>query len=220
MRTRRTIVALASVAALLLAAVPATAAPPDGKGKPSPTTPELVEVTMTLIDGLGISTDCDDGDGHPGVIVMERSGNELFPVNDDRIGLYVDGVDTSRTYPTPTTNTGFADCYGGDIDGNPIDYGGFGITLNDAGEPTDVFWHFDYYLETEQLNKKRTRLVVMEHFTLSGHDLLFDANTSTVMGTFNVLYHLEEFGGVSIGYEPVAGSPVELSFTFVMEPQG
>ena len=150
---------------------------------------------------------------------MERTGNELFQVGEDQIGLSIQGIDTSRRYPTVTPGDGFDGCHGGDLDGNDVPYGGFGIALNDLGEPTDVFWHFDYYLETAQLGKKRTQVVVMEHFTLSGHDLAFDPATSTVSGTFNVLYHLEG-GGESVGYEPVAGSPVELSFTFEMQPQG
>jgi hypothetical protein len=213
-RTTRTIITFATAAMVVLAmTATAFAKKPDNPGEPA--TPELVSITMTLVDGQGISTECSGG-----TILMERSGNELFPVADEQIGLYVDGVDTTRKYPEPTTREGFAGCHGGDIDGNPVPYGGFGITLNDAGEPTDVLWHFDYYLETEQLNKKRTRLVVMEHFTLSGHDLTFDEATSTVSGDFAVLYHLEELGGDSIGYEPVAGSPAFLSFTFDMQPQG
>lgn len=208
--TRRSAV-LTGAVVMLLAVTTTAVAKPD-RGKPAP--PELVSVTMNLVNGHGLSTTCSSG-----AMLMERTGNELFPVGDDQIGLHIDGIDTSRKYPEPTSGDGFAGCYGGDIDGNPVPYGGFGITLNDSGEPTDVFWHFAYYLEIEQLNKRRTQVVVMEHFTLSGHDLTFDPNTSTVSGTFDVLYHLEERGGESIGYEPVAGSPVFLSFVFEMQPQ-
>jgi hypothetical protein len=211
-------VSLVSVAALLFAvAAPVGAKKPD---KPGPPASELVEVTLGLVGGQGLVSDCDDGDGVPGSIVMEKSGDELIPAFEDRLGLYIDGVDTSRRYPTPTASTGFSGCRGGDINGAPVEYGGLGVTLGANGAPTDILWHFDYYLETEQINQKRTRLTVMEHFTLSGHDLTFDESTSTVSGWFNIKYHLEEWGGESIGYIPVEGSPVFLSFTFEMQPQG
>jgi hypothetical protein len=209
--TTRTFTVLTAMAMLLAVASTALAKP--DRGKPSP--PETVSVTMNLVDGQGLNTECSGG-----AILMERSGNELFPVSDDQIGLHLTGIDTSRQYPEPTQGDGFAGCYGGDIHGEPVPYGGFGITLNDGGEPTDVFWHFEYHLEEEQVNKRRTRVMVMEHFTLSGHGLTWNEGTSTASGWFDVLYHLEERGGESIGYQPVDGSPVFMSFTFDMQRQG
>ncbi len=214
-------ISMLSAAALVIAmAVPVGAKKPDRPGGGGPPAAELVEVTMGLVGGTGLATDCDDGDGLAGVMLMERSGNELIPAFEDRLGLFVDGIDTSRRYPSPTPGDGFSGCKGGAIDGSPVAYGGLMVTLGDNGAPTDILWHFDYYLETERVNKNRFRLMVMEHFTLSGHDLTFDEATSTVSGWFNVLYHLEEWGGESIGYEPVGGSPVYLSFTFEMQPGG
>ena len=81
------------------------------------------------------------------------------------------------------------------------------ITLDDAGAVTDLRWDFDYYL-LYTTRGKRSLLSVMEHFTLSGHDLAWDAETSTVSGSFDVLYHLEDrTTKTSVGYEPVADSP-------------
>ena len=61
-----------------------------------------------------------------------------------------------------------------------------------------------------------------EHFTLSGHDpLTWDPDTATASGWFTVAYHLEEYvDRVSVGYEPVEGSPVFLEFTLTMALHG
>ncbi len=62
----------------------------------------------------------------------------------------------------------------------------------------------------------------MEHFTFSGHELDWDATTSTVSGWFDVPYHrevppklvIDDEPVLSIDYEPVEGSPVFLEFAF------
>jgi hypothetical protein len=200
---RRTIVALVASAGLVLTMT----APVAAKGRPDKpsTEPELIEVTMT--GDLATTADCGGG-----TMVMERFGTELFPVGPTRLDLDIAGVDSSRRYPTPTTSTGFTGCHGEQLDGTESPYGGLGITVDEYGAVTDLLWHFDYYLEYTE--GRKPRLAVMEHFTLSGHGLSWDADTSTVSGSFNVLYHLEDRNtGVSIGYEPV-GPPVSLSFTF------
>jgi hypothetical protein len=210
---RRTIVALMAAAGLVLAMT----APVAAKGKPQKPTdpPELVEVTMTG----DLATTC-------GPMVMERSGTELFGVGPTLLDLAITGVDSSRygayddpdwsyTYPTKAPSTGFSGCHGEQLDGTESPYGGLGITVDETGAVTDLLWHFDYYLAFS--DGKRPRLEVMEHFTLSGHDLSWDAATSTVSGSFDVLYHLEDRPNrVSIGY--VSRGSVDLSFTFTMTP--
>ena len=152
---------------------------------------------------------------------MQRDADGLSPVPPTELVLLdldIPGVDTSRQYPEPVIASGFSGCHGEMLDGTASRFGGLFISLDDAGAVTDVLWHFDYYVE-ETSRKKRAKLTLMEHFTLSGHDLTWDAGTSTASGWFNVLYHLEDrINRESVGYEPVAGSPVYLEFTITMEP--
>jgi hypothetical protein len=104
------------------------------------------------------------------------------------------------------------------LNGTSSPYGGLFISLDDSGAVTDLLWHFDYYIET-MTRGNRDLMAVMEHFTLSGHDLTWDAETSTASGWFNVLYHLEDrINKESVGYATVDGSPVYLEFTLTMEP--
>lgn len=179
--------------------------------------PVLVNVAMTG----ALATTCEkDGDGIAGTMVMERDADGLSPAAPTELVLYdldIPDVDASRLYPEAETSTGFSGCHGEQLDGTVSPYGGLFITLDDSGAVTDVLWHFDYYIE-EMARNKRTVLTLMEHFTLSGHDLSWDAETSTASGSFNVLYHLEDRANhVSVGYESVEGSPVYLEFTLTME---
>jgi hypothetical protein len=179
--------------------------------------PLLVDVAMSG----ALATTCNDGDKIAGKMVMERDADGLSPAAPTQLVLFdidIQGVDTSRDYPDPVTSSGFSDCHGEQLDGTASPYGGLFITLDDSGAVTDVLWHFDYYLET-MTRGNREVMALMEHFTLSGHDLTWDAGTSTASGWFNVLYHLEDLANrVSVGYEPVDGSPVYLEFTLTMEP--
>ena len=216
---KRTPIAMLAVGVLVVAwAGPAAAkkpAPP-----PEPET-QLVDVTMTRVgsEGLDTTIGCDDGDGVDGSLRMELRSDGLYPAVEGVVGLFVDEVDTDRLFPEPTDGSvGFTGCHGESIDGTSSPYGGMGITIDDAGAVTDLLWHFDYYLDYTTKGK-RTLLSVMEHFTLSGHDLAWDAETSTVSGWFNVLYHLEDrTTNTSVGYEPVAGSPRFLEFTVTWTP--
>ena len=216
MTKRRTFIAVLAAAGLMVA----LAAPVAAKGRPKPTEPGLVDVRMTLVGDEGLTTDCNDGDGINGLMVMERMSDGLYAATLPILGLYVQEVDSSRRHPEPgTTSTGFTGCHGGNLDGSEPRYGGLGITLDDAGAVTDLLWHFDYYLKEDVVGKKRTKLTVMEHFTLSGHDLQWDAGRSTASGWFEVSYHLEDrTTRESIGYVPVDGSPRYLSFTLTMTP--
>jgi hypothetical protein len=179
--------------------------------------PQFVDVTMTRVgaEGLDTTIDCDDGDGVAGSLRMELRADGLYgDAVVPALGLFVAEVDADRLFPEPTSDVvGFEGCHSGDAS-----YGGLVITLDDAGAVTDLLWHFDYYLDYTTRGK-RSLLSVMEHFTLSGHDLAWDAETSTVSGSFDVLYHLEDrTTNTSVGYEPVAGSPRFLEFTVTWTP--
>lgn len=209
-RLRVAAAVLATTALIMTMAVPVAAKgkPP----KPSDPPPVLMDVTMTG----ALTTECNDGDGIKGVMVMERNDHGLAPANLARLALDIPDVDSSRLYPEAVTPRGFAGCHGEQLGGTTSPYGGLFITLDDTGAVTDLLWHFDYYLETTTRGK-RTVMSLMEHFTLSGHDLMWNAETSTVSGSFNVLYHLEDrVNHVSVGYEPIDGSPVFLKFTLKM----
>lgn len=223
MMTRlRVTVALLTATGLIMAMATPVAAKPKPP-TPSDPPPAVMAVTMTgaLSTLSSPTTDCDDGDGIDGVMVMERDEHGLAPANLARLTLDIPDVDSNRLYPPEfETATGFAGCHGEQLDGTQSPYGGLFITLDDTEAVTDLLWHFDYYVETTTRGK-RTVMTVMEHFTLSGHDLTWNAETSTASGWFNVLYHLEDKANhMSIGYEPVDGSPVFLEFTLVMTPHG
>ncbi|MFH1331363.1 MAG: hypothetical protein ABIJ48_12020 [Actinomycetota bacterium] len=216
MRTRKTLMAVLTTAALIGAlGAPAAWGRP---GKPIDP-PVLVDVTMTLAGAEGMTTDCDDRDGIDGSMVMERTADgTLFPVFSPILGLNLEEVDSSRLYPEAVSSIGFTGCHGGNLDGTEPKYGGLAITVDATGAVTSVLWHFDYYV-LETVVRKRTVVQVLEHFTLSGQDLQWDAATSTASGWFQVAYHLEDkTTGESVDYVPVAGSPRYLSFTFTMEP--
>lgn len=225
---------------MLAVAIPAAA-----KGKPQPPNePELVWVT---ISGDAIATTCpeqwtEDGhvsDGDDVRMLMARQRDSLQPANEDRLFLNITGVDTTRKYPLPDgggstdgafdrDSSFFGDgCFGGNIDGSPPGYGGLGLTIDADGALTDLRWHFDYVIVTEETTKgaphNANRLVALEHFTFSGHDLTsvpLEGGGFEVTGDFNVLYHLAEpRGGESVDYEPVTGSPLKgLTFTFRIDP--
>ena len=204
--------------AVVLATALVMAMPAGAKKPPKPSDPPvLMDVTMSG----ALATTCDDGDGIDGVMVMARdSQNGFSPVNLAILYLDIPGMDTSRLYPAPTSSTGFTGCHGEQLDGNASPLGGLVITLDDTGAVTDLFWHFDYYLETTTRGKSgKTMVSLLEHFTLSGHELMWDPETSTASGWVNVLYHLEDsVNQESVGYEPVEGSPVFLEFTLTMTP--
>ena len=186
-------------------------------GKDPGDDPVLVNVAMSG----ALATTCDDGDGIAGTMVMERDADGLSAAAPTELVLFdldIQGVDTSRRYPDQVTSSGFSGCHGEQLNGTSSPYGGLFISLDDSGAVTDVLWHFDYYLETITRGN-RDLMAVMEHFTLSGHDLTWDAETSTASGWFNVLYHLEDrINKESVGYATVDGSPVYLEFTLTMEP--
>jgi hypothetical protein len=234
-RLRITVALLAATGLIAVLAAPVAA-----KGKPPKPSdpPVLMDVTMSG----ALSTTCEDGDGIDGVMVLARDNDGLTPaggpVEFALLEFDIPGVDSTRRYDADGNllgeydadgnfiadepSTGFTGCRGEQLDGSASPYGGLFITLDDTGAVTDLFWHFDYYLETTPRGKSGKMMVsLMEHFTLSGHELMWDAETSTASGWVNVLYHLEDSANqVSVGYEPVDGSPVFLEFTLTMTPHG
>lgn len=177
---------------------------------------------MALVGSEGLTTECQAD----GTLTMNRDPEGLTASDPEPLlGLHLDGVAWERRYPEPATGIGLTGCHGGSIiDGSNVDYGGIGVILDETGAVTDLLWHFDYYLDetvvTLRNGRARTTLNVMEHLTLSGHDLEWDAATSTVSGWFDLLYHLEDgTTGESIGYEPFFPDqlPRYLSFTFVVQ---
>jgi len=188
---------------------------------------DLVLVDVAMTGALATSCDGDDGDGDgiAGSMVMQRDADGLSPAAPTTLAILkldIQGVNTSRQHPDPVIALGFSGCHGEQLDEvlgrTASPYGGLFITLDDTGAVTDVLWHFDYYLETITRGQ-RDLVAVMEHFTLSGHNLTWDAESSTVSGSFDVLYHLEDrINKESIGYESVDGSPVYLEFILTMEP--
>jgi hypothetical protein len=199
------------------------AAAPAGAKKPEPTD-DLVDVTMTLAGPEGLTTDCEDGDGVAGSLLMERTRSGLSFVDDVApiLGLYMDEVAWMRYFPE-SSGIGFAECHGGTVAGSPGTWdGALWIDIDRSGAVTDVLWHFDYWIEESVVvlpnGKERTRVTVREHFTLSGHDLAWDAATSTVSGTFTVKHFLNgEDAPLYIEYEPFLPSR-DLAFTLTYTP--
>lgn len=231
MKTTRTAIALLTVIALVM-----TWAAPVSAGNPTAT--ETVKVTMNLVEsqseevlpGLsekvlpGLSTECDDGDGDNGYLLMtgDRKGLVGGP-SEAVLNLVMNGVTWDRTYPAMTPVTGLDGCHGDTVAGSLMEntmYGGLGFNIDRNGAVTDVLWHFDYYLdgETVQLNPRKTQFVwtVREYFTLTGNDLNWDPETNTVSGDFYLMHSLYDAES-EIGYEPVPGSPQPMAFQIIIE---
>ncbi len=91
-----------------------------------------------------LASTCTDGDDNPDAITMERSGTELFPADGERLHLEIQGVDSSRLFPSKIESNGFTGCRGEQLDGSWSPYGGLGITVDGNGAVTGLLWHFDY----------------------------------------------------------------------------
>jgi hypothetical protein len=202
------------IAAALVAAL---ATPAAGKGKPVPPEEALFDVTMTLVGSEGLSTECDDGDGVAGAVVMTRESGGF--VGGESFGIYIDGVSWERRFP-PSSGQSLAGCHGGNVDGTNAEYGGFSMNVDDAGAVTDIRWFFDYYVEQAPTGKgRRMKTMIFEHFALSGQDLDWDPTTSTVSGQFNLMHHYwNRYTGEEVDYEPFPGSPRWMEFTVIWVP--
>ena len=119
MKTLRTAATLLAAAAFIFAwAIPVNA------GKPP--TNETVKVTMTLVDAdgngvtQGLTTDCDDGDGANGYLLMTRDRKGLVGGPSTAVlGLFMNDVAWDRHYPA-SSGIGFAECHGQTVDSSPV----------------------------------------------------------------------------------------------------
>jgi hypothetical protein len=221
MRTRNlTIIAVTLLTAVALA-LPAAAAPPEGKGKKQEV--DLVDVTMNVVGTEGLATSCDDADGISGSLRMQRDANSITSVEGVApiLELHMGEIEWSRDYPDEASGTGFAECHGGTVAGSPGEWEGLlMIGLDSAGEPDSITWHFDYYVESttvERGKKTQERATIREHFTLSG-PLTWDADTSTASGTLQIAYYFNDYENDPVLYEPFDGNPRPMSFTMTIEP--
>lgn len=217
MRTRsRTMVvsALVMCATLLMAVIPALAKKP-----PTPA-PATYTVNMQFVDEHpGLSTDC----ALEGPLVMtgtSRGGElQLSDAGTVAIHLRAPTVEWYRNYPVATQGIGFDDCHGPSVyDGleHPFaDYvGAFWITLNETDGTADFLWHFDYYIDGEDVGKKKTRWVqtIREHYTMTAV-ADYDATTGLVHGWFPVAGYLKEDGTLIHRYTPFTPTDgIEMTF--------
>lgn len=217
-------------AILLVAAVSLVVAWASPVGAKKPSTNETFKVTMARVgaDGggltQGLTTDCDDGDGINGYLLMTRDrGGLVGGPSAIALGVFMNDVLWDRDYPA-SSGVGLAECHGETVEGSPVDntmYGGLGMNIDRSGAVTDVLWHFDYYLEGENVTLPNGRegfqLTVREYFTLSGSDLDWDDATSTVSGWFRLSHSLYDAEN-EYGYEEFSGSPQWMEFTVTFEP--
>jgi hypothetical protein len=197
-------------------------------GGEDPPDEEIVDVTMVLANGHGLTTDCDDGDGIVGSIEMLKTPGSLEPTSDPILGVYMD-VAWERIYPDPiygSDGSVFTGCHRMTLDPDQeAILGALMIELDDSGAVADILWHFDYWYvwgERGPAKKPRPYLESYEQFTLSMDEttLVWVDDTPDVYGDtygtltaeFWMLYHL---GGE--GYEPI-GSQV-MSFTVHAVPR-
>jgi hypothetical protein len=220
---------IGSVAALLVAiAGPATAKKPIPKPEPS-----AYAVTLTFIDGEpGLSTTCDDSTtnsirmfgtaGPTGLSLWDTDTPAEAPL----IHVRAPEVEWERTYPTASPGIGFNECHGPSVyEGSyhPFaDHGGtLMITINDNAGTVDFLWHFDYYIDAEDLGKKKSRWVatVRENYTMSA-TAAYNPSTGLVQGWFPVSWSLKEGNVLVHSYDlfpPFDGT--KMAFNMKITPQ-
>ncbi len=209
MRTSRTAtVLIITVALLIVWTIPA------GAGKPAP---ELVEVTMELVDAnndgvlQGLTTEC-------GPLFMVPNQDGLRHGDEDPIlGVHMDDVVWSRWYPKEDSGIGFSECHGGMLGDSTEMRTYMQISMDRKTDAvTDLVWHFDrYYIDgvptapTNPSGKTRNNGIILENFSLIGHDLQNGsecgeaAHESTVCGGFDLSYYLRDDTGTYVGSEPM-----------------
>lgn len=203
MRTSRTATVLIITVALLIVWVI-----PAGAGKPAP---ELVKVTMALVDAdedgvlQGLTTECER-------LIMVPNQDGLGSGDADPIlGIYMNDVVWSRGYPVEASDTGFAECHGGLVEGSMEMNTYMQISMDrKTGAVTDLVWHFDRYFEDGvpmvlPNGKTRDNGMILENFSLIGRDLQngsvcgATADESTVCGWFDLSYYLRDDTGTYTG---------------------
>ena len=250
MRTpRRWLIPAVAVLTVLVGMAPMAAAGVDctklpdhpkcgGEDPPPPPEEEIVDVTMTLVNGQGLATvfvdegvtmDCDDGDGIFGSIEMLKTPGSLEPTRDPVLGVFMDDVVWERIYPNQSEGVGFTGCHRMLLDPEEPEaiYGALMIELDDSGAVADILWHFDYWYvwgERGPAKKPRPYVESFEQFTLSMDETTLvwvdhtpeDGDTNgTLTADFGMFYHL-----AGEGYQPLPGSPQTMSFTVKAVPRG
>lgn len=191
MRTLRRILFLLLALAMVLT-FPLTAG---AKGKP---TPLYYEVTMGLVGTAdGLATTCEAGPikmrlDPRGILTATGSDGTEVP------RLFVkSNIPWVRDEPyfLGSSGTGFFECHGGQTPGSTAEWGGnLMISIDQAGTPTKILWHFDH-LAYAGTRGKPVRTILVEAFTLGSVDscdpkdtncqpFTWDAATKIASGTF------------------------------------
>jgi hypothetical protein len=184
-KTKRRIVLVLLVLAVTGLTLPVSAAAA-AKGKPAPI---YYEVSMSLDEATdGLETTCEAGPirmlydtAHGMLIATGQNGTEVA-----RLFVRL-GIPWIREYPyhLGQAGAGFQECHGGQTLRSPALWGGnLMISIDSAGNPTRVLWHFDHYVE-QTVVRKRVITSLLEGFTLSsGDSLAYDSGTHHASGTF------------------------------------
>jgi hypothetical protein len=191
---------IGSVAALLVAiAGPVTAKKPISKPEPA-----AYAVTLTFIgeETPGLSTTTCDESTTDSIRMFGTAGPtglSLWDTETPLIHVRAPEVDWERTYPAASVGSEFNECHGPSVYEGPPDHpfadhgGTLMITINDNAGTVDFLWHFDYYIDAEDLGKKKSRWVatVRENYTMSA-TAAYNPSTGLVQGSFPVSWSLKE----------------------------
>jgi len=203
----RTLIILSSTVLLVTLAGPATAK------RPAPTPePTAYEVSLSFYaDGTpGLSTSCGTqtdslvmfGNTGPGTLTLWDTDT---PDEAPLIHVRAPELDWERKYPTPpSTGIGFDECHGPSVYDGPAhpfaEHGGaLSITIDYDAGTVDFLWHFDHYIDGEDLGVKKPRWVatVHENYTMSATASYTPSNEDDetiglVEGSFPVSWYLKE----------------------------
>jgi hypothetical protein len=223
-KTTRRIVLVLLVLALAILTLPVSAVAA-AKGKPASV---YYEVTMSLNGGAdGLQTTCAPG---PVKMLLDAGHGMLTATGDNGTEvakLFVRlGIPWWRDHPYSAlppvglgqSGDGFNECHGGQAPLSPGIWGGnLMISIDSAGHPTRVLWHFDHYVEQTVDKRGRVTTSLLEGFTLSsGETLTYDSGSHLASGTF-ALFRWEP--GLTPGPYQLLGS-AEFSFTLTLGQAG
>jgi hypothetical protein len=215
-----------------VAALLATTSGPATAKKPQIPEPEAATYAVSLTfkdEEPGLSTSCNTaasirmfGIGGPTRLSLWDTDT---PSEAPLIHVRAPEVEWERTYPNISSGTGFDECHGPSVYGGPVhpfsNHGGaLSITIDYDAGTVDFLWHFDYYIDAENLGKKKPRWVatIRENFTLSATASFVPAS-GLVQGSFPVSWSLKEGRVLVHGYdlfEPIDGT--EMSFYLEITP--
>lgn len=222
---KRVSIAFTVVAMSLAVALPSAAKKPT----PVPAEPIRYDVTMAFAgDEPGLSTVCGE-EGSVSMFGSEESGTLALrdtdtPGEAPLIHIRAPGVTWERTYPEALEDVGFNECHGPSVyegvDHPFADYGGaLTITIDEAAGTVEFRWHFDYYIDAEDVGKTKPRWVstIREHFT-SETVASYNAATGLVSGSFPFSWYLKEGRTIIKRYEPMGS--VDMQFYLAVAESG